>query len=235
MDKILAAGQYQTEDKQASVFVVYRFHAKDDPATSAVVELPGELDTSFGPDGNGIVRPFNLLSVAEDVDGNPVNGLIDSGARSIVLQPDPLGGPDRILVFGDVWDQRVTKKGKKETIRNTPHPLSEMSQRMGIHISASCMSGGSKPGGMTPRTVHGLSLRMSSEPTTAGSAPSEFRQKPSPKITVSGAPGRSSSGKNPRPKAGETCNTSENMSWETEPSTTCTGSVPACGCTSMRS
>src|SRR5688572_27742543 len=62
--------------------------------------------------------------------------------------------------------------------------------------------GNRKRGGMTPTTVAGRPLTAMLDPTTFGSPLSRCRQNASLTMTTPAAPGRSSSGRKPRPIAG---------------------------------
>ena len=62
--------------------------------------------------------------------------------------------------------------------------------------------GNAKPSGITPITVAGVALTLTTRPTASGSAPYLPVQMPYPSITTGGAPGRSSSGRKSRPSSG---------------------------------
>ena len=68
--------------------------------------------------------------------------------------------------------------------------------------------GNRKPGGRTPATSKGSPSTVTGRPTTPGSAPNRRRHNPSEINTTRPLPSRSSSGRNPRPRAGATPRTS---------------------------
>ena len=86
------------------------------------------------------------------------------------------------------------------------------SGRAGTHRSV--FTGKRNPRGITPTTVVGVPLTTALLPSTSARPPNWLCHTSCPRITTGSAPGRSSSGRKPRPSAGRTPS-SGNRSWVT--------------------